>query len=880
MFVIHNLKCNCILGDGDSIVCVPLWLKHLQKFRQDMKDKEPCLLVSNGSKLKKLQHLFARDAPEYMEDFNRELDKCLREKIYINVGNTDGREITTFLISKNAKMAMLFDAYMKHHGLGGKEGFTFHDYNTSFIAADETPEDFFGAGEGRCEASINIYNKKHIVFRVNDQGESALTFHMNIDMTMGTLFTAYTHKRGVDKNKVIFHYNGEHIEANNTPRDLLQSYNGTLSRNYTINCSEADLSIGASDCVDIYLNEKTISFLKQNDHRFTSLIVENELYLNPPTHCVDWISDGMSAIGNNTSLKRVAFSRLYFDNRIPPKSNPEVFYAFCRALASNRSIESFEIDDRAFLVNEYGTAMFNILSTFFEHNSNLRCIDISGSMISGDCLGNANTHSLASALSKCTNSSLSDISISGLEEAVDEVRMFELISALNNGYHNIVNLSLGHVQLGVEACTALGGILTSPNSRLKKLYLSHSIRSDEGAASIARGLAANDSVTVIEIRGIDESITASGWLSFSSILQDADAALSYEKFTFCGNRDHPSTIGDGALTAMVEALGRCSKLTCLRLDYLPSISSTGWQSLSALLEHPDSVLKNLYVCVTPNLNDEVAIAWSKALAKNTSLKTINTTVGHSITSLGWKEFKNALCNPSSISAIYESNHTLEEIGIGGSTFSRDRDRWVPSEDLIYHLEINRNFKYSIERVPHCKIILYLHLNFERYAHEFEDMTILPNVLACISTHKRRTMYEGDSLSVFSARFQVVRSSAGIFDSDKKRKSTGKRKRAQVMINDIESSSSSSQPNLGSSVESQQSPEELFLFKFLESQQDCIKGSANEFGTWIKSEGIDSISDLKDAVCNEFYLKTMINGNGSCGLMLFKSVAFKLAVSNY
>lgn len=88
-----NLKCNCILGDGDSIVCVPLWLKHLNKFRQDMK-KEPCLLVSNGSKLKELKYLLARDAPEYMEEFNREIDKCLREKIYINVGNTDGREVT------------------------------------------------------------------------------------------------------------------------------------------------------------------------------------------------------------------------------------------------------------------------------------------------------------------------------------------------------------------------------------------------------------------------------------------------------------------------------------------------------------------------------------------------------------------------------------------------------------------------------------------------------------------------------------------------------------------------------------------------------------------------------------------------------------------
>ena len=770
-------------------------------------------------------------------------------------------------------MGMLFDAYMKHHGLGEyeKEGFTFHNtlpyHHRRLILADETLCDFLGAAEGQCEVFINIYNKKDIFIKVSKEGSmcSAPTFYMNIDMKMENVLNAYAHKQGVDREKLIFHHYGEHIEANNTPRDFLSSYELTKSKEGTISCSETDLSIGSSDCIDIYLNEKTISFLKQNDHRFTSLMVEENLYLNPS---VDWIGDGMCAIGNNTSLKRVAFSRLYFGYQVLTDSDPEVFYAFCRALASNRSIESFEIDERSCLVNEYGAAMFNILAPFFEHNSNLRCIDISGSMISGDCLGNANTHSLASALSKCTNSSLSDVSISGLEEAVDEMRMGELISALNNQYHNIVNLSLGHVQLGVEACTALEGILKSPNSRLKKLYLSHSIRSNEGAASIARGLAANDSVTVIEIRDTDESVTASGWLSFFSILQDADAALSYEKFTFCGNRDHPSTIEDGALTAMVEALGRCSKLTCLRLDYLPSISSIGWQSLSALLEHPDSVLKNLYVCVTPNLNDEVAIDWSKALAKNTSLKTIHTTVGHSITSLGWKAFKTALCNPSSLSAIYESNHTLEGIGIGGYP------RCMPSEDLVYYLGINRIFK----RVPQCKIILYLHLNFARYAHEFEDMSILPNVIAYIGTHQ---MYEGLSISVFSAIFQIIRSSAGIF-SDKKRKSTGKRKRVQVKANDIASStsSSSSQPNLGSSVESQLSPEELVLFEFLESQQHCIKGSAKEFGTWIKREGINSMSDLKDAVCNEDYLTTMINGNGSSRLLALKCIVFKLAVSNY
>jgi len=92
--------------------------------------------------------------------------------------------------------------------------------------------------------------------------------------------------------------------------------------------------------------------------------------------------------------------------------------------------------------------------------------------------------------------------------------------------------------------------------------------------------------------------------------------------------------------------------------------------------------------------------------------------------------------------------------------------------------------------------------------------------------------------------------------------------------------SSLQPNLGSSVESKQSPEELTLFKFLESQQDCITGSAAKFGAWIKSQGIDSMTDLKDAVGNNSYLNKMVDGKGGNALKFFKCDAFKLAVSEF
>jgi len=73
-----------------------------------------------------------------------------------------------------------------------------------------------------------------------------------------------------------------------------------------------------------------------------------------------------------------------------------------------------------------------------------------------------------------------------------------------------------------------------------------------------------------------------------------------------------------------------------------------------------------------------------------------------------------------------------------------------------------------------------------------------------------------------------------------------------------------------------------LFIFLRSQDQCIKGSVDEFYTWlVTSEDIDSIMALKEAVCDDNYLnKTMRVGDGNSGLKGFKREVFKLAVSEY
>ena len=73
-----------------------------------------------------------------------------------------------------------------------------------------------------------------------------------------------------------------------------------------------------------------------------------------------------------------------------------------------------------------------------------------------------------------------------------------------------------------------------------------------------------------------------------------------------------------------------------------------------------------------------------------------------------------------------------------------------------------------------------------------------------------------------------------------------------------------------------------LLIFLRSQASCIKGSVDEFYTWlVKSEDIDSMLALKEAVNEDDYLNDMKVGDGEgSGVKGFKRKAFLRAISEY
>ena len=74
-----------------------------------------------------------------------------------------------------------------------------------------------------------------------------------------------------------------------------------------------------------------------------------------------------------------------------------------------------------------------------------------------------------------------------------------------------------------------------------------------------------------------------------------------------------------------------------------------------------------------------------------------------------------------------------------------------------------------------------------------------------------------------------------------------------------------------------------LLIFLRSQESCIKGSVDEFYTWlVKSEDIDSMLALKEAVSEDDYLLNdmKVGDGGGSGVKGFKRKVFLRAISEY
>jgi len=145
------------------------------------------------------------------------------------------------------------------------------------------------------------------------------------------------------------------------------------------------------------------------------------------------------------------------------------------------------------------------------------------------------------------------------------------------------------------------------------------------------------------------------------------------------------------------------------------IDFNGCGVLATLLQDPNSKLRHLFL--GNNLVDNRgATLLADALAKNTKLECLNLENNRGITEDGLGEFSKVMCNTSSISDTYSSNHTLKSLGIPTRALSTN---------LLCNMTLNNG---GNKKKVAMKKILWKHRHFDMEPFFEWDMKMLTVVI--------------------------------------------------------------------------------------------------------------------------------------------------------
>ena len=362
-----------------------------------------------------------------------------------------------------------------------------------------------------------------------------------------------------------------------------------------------------------------------------------------------------------------------------------------------------------------------------------------------------------SALAKyfsCPNCSLEFIDLRDNEYQVGE----DVIIALGN-QSTLKDIFLSTIDMSYPGLRALSTVCSDPDSVLVRLDLTRVLLDDEGAEDLGSSLANNTKLEYLDLSG-NNDVSSNGWRAFFRSISHSNSGLNDLGL---GN----TNLQDEVIPTMVESLSRMKSLKILSLQDNGHITTVGWYAFAILLFCPDGKLERIDISLSwgnnHGINDEVASVYSSALANNSSLRTLY--LGDcAITEVGFSAVNTAVCNKSSITTIYSSNHTLERLLLDSE--DPDNDGGVP-EPLVSNLYLNEfSDKGDVAR---RKIILYYFENGHTNIDEFLSMntSVLP--------HAMSWMCRDDA--GLTLLFKFALSKPSLFESGNKAKSLGsKRKR--------------------------------------------------------------------------------------------------------
>ncbi len=246
--------------------------------------------------------------------------------------------------------------------------------------------------------------------------------------------------------------------------------------------------------------------------------------------------------------------------------------ALFRGLAHNRSIQHLFLCQ----LDLSQVDIFAVMLPFFEHNINLRCIEVLWSTFSAQ-----RTSSFLLAMSKCKLLERIVLSYNDFGCQVKSV-----IKSLRN-HRNLLELKLGD-ELKHDVCVDLAKILGLSASKLLSLEL-HENLDDQSLAILAECLSRRNVIKKFNFDGNGgDGITATGWAGLSLALRNQNCSL--EIISLEGTRmNDVGAINLGISLAVNNTVNRLS-LSCSSY-----ITSVGWAAIANSLRNPNSALVELNI---------------------------------------------------------------------------------------------------------------------------------------------------------------------------------------------------------------------------------------------------------------------------------------------
>lgn len=259
------------------------------------------------------------------------------------------------------------------------------------------------------------------------------------------------------------------------------------------------------------LDVETLRRIELNDPDIDSLLI-GEIFGS------NWIEGTGRAIGESHVLRTLKIHNVADD------SDESWLEEFCDGLSRNRSIEKLVLR----IEDDYDKKpdIFHIIAPFFEHNMNLRSVDVyyfAHSRYSG---------SVMTAMTACTftNHHLHHFRFTyedgnedeDEDESIIETGVASLIESLIK-QDDLLELALGN-KFGRMGIIALATILTHSQSKIQVLELRRHELGNEGATILGTALTNNNTLKKLILRE-DSTIELVGWRGFSDCLRSPHSAL-------------------------------------------------------------------------------------------------------------------------------------------------------------------------------------------------------------------------------------------------------------------------------------------------------------------------------------------------------------------